>query len=220
MSKQPINWRTIKVKKSLIKPTPNNFKLKTQEGLARLDTSLERYGMAGSLILNKDLTLINGNSRWEKALKDKTIILMECSVPDRQLTPKEFTEFAAMFDFAVAGEVDLVRIKEELGTHDSFFKAWGIPIPTKALNKLAELEAKESVINPTQAKAKAGPKEIPTSRITLLFVKEEYEEYLKLAESLYSYFKVDNVTDLSLVVLRRIARELNGKAQLNGKSKR
>lgn len=218
MKSKPINWKTIRVLTSQIKPTPNNFKLKTEEGLARLETSLEKYGMAGSVILNKDLTLINGNSRWEKA-KAKGIKYLEGSVPDRMLTAKEFTEFAAMFDFAVAGEVDILRIKEELGTHDSFFEMWNIPIPTKALNKLAELEAKESVINPTQAKAKAGPKEIPTSRVTLLFLKDECDEYLNLAQSLYSYFKVDNVTDLSLLVLRRIYKELNGKGQINGKKK-
>lgn len=218
MKLKPINWKTIRVLTSQIKPTPNNFKLKTEEGLARLETSLERYGMAGSVILNKDLTLINGNSRWEKA-KTKGIKYLEGSIPDRMLTAKEFTEFAAMFDFAVAGEVDLVRIKEELGTTDSFFKAWNIPIPTKALNKLAELEAKEAVINPTQAKAKAGPKEIATSRITLLFVKEEYDEYLRIAEQLYAYFKTDNVTDLSLIALRHLHKLINGKAQINGKKK-
>jgi len=219
MKLKPIEWKTIRVRAKTIKPTPNNFKLKTQEGLARLDTSLERYGMAGSLILNKDLTLINGNSRWEKALKTN-VEWLECSVPDRMLTAKEFTEFAAMFDFAVAGEVDILRIKEELGTTDSFFKAWGLPVPSKtAISKLAELEAKEGVINPTQAKAKAGPKEIATSRITLLFLKDEYDEYLHLAESLYSHFKVDNVTDLSLAIIRRIAKELNVKSKLNGKKR-
>jgi hypothetical protein len=210
MKTKPINWKTTRIETRLIKPTPNNFKLKTAEGLSRLETSLERYGMAGSLILNKDLTLINGNSRWEKAQAQK-IKYLECSLPDRMLTVKEFTEFAAMFDFAVAGEVDLLRIKEELGTHDSFFKAWNIPIPTKALNKLAEMERNEAVINPTQAKAKAGPKEIATTRITLLLTKDEYDEYIRIAEGLYTQFKVDNVTDLSLAALRYVKNNINGK---------
>lgn len=202
-----IKWKSIEVEVSKIKPTPNNFKLKTEEGLSRFKHSVEKFGLAGTVILNADYTLIDGNTRVEKA-REKGMKKIYASMPDRMLRPKEFEEFAAMYDFARAGEVDVLRIKQELGTSDQFFKNWGMPIPEKALNKLAELEANEKIINPTaNRKIAEESKEIPTSRITLLFTKEEAEEYIKLAESLYSRFKVDNVTDLSIKVLRFIKKQ-------------
>lgn len=208
---KPITWKAISVEVAKIKPTPNNFKLKTEEGMFRFKQSIEKYGLAGTVILNLDYTLIDGNTRWEEA-KAKKKKYIDASIPNRKLTPKEFLEFSAMYDMARAGEVDVLRIKEELGTTDQFFKDWGFALPQKALNQLAELEKKEAVINPTAARAiKEEAKEIPTSRITLLFTKAEADEYIKLAEGLYAKFRVDNVTDLSLAVLRFLKKSLNGK---------
>jgi hypothetical protein len=202
-----ISWSNKLVEVSKIKPTPNNYKLKTEDGTARFNTSTEKFGLAGSVILNADFTLIDGNTRWEKAkeLKQKKIW---ASMPDRKLTPKEFVEFSAMYDMARAGEVDLFRIKEELGTTDAFFKTWGFELPKNALSKLAEMEKNEAVINPTREANKALEKEIATSRITLLFTPAEAAEFIKLAESLYSKFKVDNVTDLSLKVLKYVKKSI------------
>lgn len=201
-----IKWKTIQVEVSKIKPTPNNFKLKTEDGTARFNTSIAKYGLAGAVILNADYTLIDGNTRWEKAkeLKQKKI---DASMPDRKLTPKEFNEFSALYDLARAGEVDTLRIMEELGTTKDFFKTWGFELPEKALSKLAELEKNEKVVNPTSARTiPEAAKEIPTSRITLLFLEDEAREFISIAESLYSRFKVDNITDLSLKVLRHVKK--------------
>lgn len=201
-------WKSVLVDVSRIKPTPNNFKLKTEEGLMRFKNSVEKFGLAGTVILNADYTLIDGNTRVEKA-REKKIKRIYASMPNRLLKPKEFAEFSALYDFARAGEVDVLRIKEELGTTDAFFKEWGFELPKKALSKLAELEANEAVINPTASRhIDDKAKEIPTSRITLLFVKEEAEEYIRLAESLYTKLKADNVTDLSLKALRLLKKLL------------
>lgn len=193
-----ITWKVVRVPVSKIKPTPNNYKLKTEDGTARFNTSIKKYGLAGAVILNADFTLIDGNTRWEKAkeLKEKTI---DASMPSRKLTPKEFQEFSAMYDMARAGEVDVLRIKEELGTSKDFFKTWGFELPKTALNKLAELEANEAVVNPT-ASRKIAPeaREIPLRQVNLLFTAEEAEKFLNAAESIYQKFKVDNVTDLCM----------------------
>lgn len=202
---KPIKWKTVSVPVSKIKPTPNNFKLKTEDGTARFNTSVEKYGLAGAVILNADFTLIDGNNRWQKA-KEQGLKNIDASMPDRKLTPKEFTEFAAMYDMARAGEVDVLRIKQELGTTASFFKDWGFEMPKASLDKLAELEKNEAIINPMAKKSKEETKEVETSRITLIFTPEEAREYLQLAESLYAKFKVDNVTDLSLKALRFIKK--------------
>jgi hypothetical protein len=197
-----ITWKSIdKYPVAKIKPTPNNYKLKTEDGTKRLHHSIDKYGRAGQVILNLDGTLINGNSRVEKAKADGDKYI-SASVPNRMLTKKEFTEFSALFDAAVAGEVDMLRIKDELGTTAGFFKEWGFELPKQALNKLAELEANEAVVNPT-ANRKL-PKELQAldqRPISLLFSRDEAEQYITIAESLYKKYKVDNVTDLSMKLM-------------------
>ena len=201
-----VQWKAVEVAIDKIKPTPNNFKLKTEEGLSRFQTSVTAYGLAGSVILNADFTLIDGNTRVDKA-KEMGMKKVWASMPDRKLTPKEFTEFAAMYDMARAGEVDVLRIKEELGTTESFFKKWGFELPEVALKNLAELEKKEAVINPTSARTiTEAEKAIQTRPITLLFTVPEAAEYLELCEQLYAPLKVNNVTDATLAVTRIAAK--------------
>lgn len=208
---KPIKWKTIPVEVTKIKPTRNNYKLKTEDGTARFNNSIEKYGLAGAVILNLDMELIDGNTRWEKA-KEKKLKFIDASIPNRKLTPKEFNEFSAMYDMARAGEVDVLRIKQELGTSDDFFEQWGFPLPKLALEKLAELERNEAVVNPTAARPiSEKAKEIPTSRITLLFTKDEADEFLRIAEALHPKFKTDNVTDLALKVFQFVKKSLNKK---------
>lgn len=192
-----ITWKVIEVPISKIKPTPGNFKLKTEDGNARFKASVENYGLAGSVIINTDFTLIDGNSRLEKA-KEMGMKKIFASIPSRKLTAKEFTEFAAMYDMARAGEVDIKRIKEELGTTDAFFKKWGIEIPKVALAKLAEFEEQEK--NITANKKKETIKEAPTvtRQLTLVYTSEDADKLIALAESMYSKLKVDNLSDAVL----------------------
>jgi hypothetical protein len=205
--KKQIKWTVKEVLVSQVKPAPTNYKLKFDEGMKRFATSVESYGLAGAIILNTDYTLIDGHTRLEKA-KEMGLKKIAASMPDRKLTPKEFTEFLAMYDMARAGEVDMLRIKEELGTTESFFKKWGLELPETALSKLAELEKNEKVINPTSLRA--TPETVETARITLLFTPEEAEEYLRLSEKLYKHFKVDNVTDLALKVVKHLSKSIKG----------
>ncbi len=206
MKAKMIKWKAIEVEVSKIKPTPNNFKLKTEDGTARFKTSVESYGLAGTVILNSDFTLIDGNTRVDKA-KELGQKKIWASMPDRKLTLKEFTEFAAMYDMARAGEVDILRIKEELGTTDSFFKKWGMDVPEVALAKLAAMEEKEAVVNPTSKREIAeAAKEIPLRPITLLFTADEAKRYLEMAEAMYKRFKTDNVTDLAMKVMEYVKK--------------
>jgi len=204
-SKQ-IKWKAVEVLISKIKPTPNNFKLKTEEGLSRFKHSVESYGLAGVVILNTDYTLIDGNTRIEKAkeLGEKKVW---ASIPDRKLTPKEFTEFAAMYDFAKAGEVDIERIKDELGNTESFFKSWGMDIPMKAQQKLKEMENAKIEARPSLKKEEQF-KELNYKPLTLSFNVKDADEYLSIAESLYKHFKTDNLTDLSLLALKFVRKSI------------
>lgn len=197
-----IKWKNVEVLVSKIKPTPNNFKLKTEEGAARFKTSVDSYGLAGSVILNTDYTLIDGNTRWEQA-KEMGHKKIWASMPDRKLTAREFLEFSAMYDMARAGEVDLLRIKEEVGTTKTFFEKWGIAMPDAALDKLADMEKADKVVNPTTSrKIDDKAREVETRNVTLLFTVAESEEFIRLAESLYAKFKVDNITDLAMKLVK------------------
>jgi hypothetical protein len=200
-----IKWKTVSVELSKIKPTPNNFKLKTEDGTARFKESVKSYGLAGAVILNADFTLIDGNTRVQQA-KEMGLKKIDASMPDRKLTPKEFTEFAAMYDMARAGEVDILRIKDELGTSKDFFKKWGFDIPEKQLAQIGKLD--EAAITPKQKVEQFKKAEEESTRVTLLFNSKEAEEYIKLCEAMYKHFKVDNVTDLSLAALRSIKKQL------------
>jgi len=200
MKKSNIIWDCIKVSVPKIKPTPNNFKLFDEEGAAVFRNSLDSFGKAGSVIINKDYTLIDGNTRWKDAVENKEKFLW-ASIPSRLLTAKEFNVMSAIFDRARAGQVDTLRISEEWsnqkGNTKSFFKAWGIPMPEEVLKKLEDME--NGVITPD--KKKITEKEIhdvDVMPITLIFTPAEHKKYMEIAESLYKRFKVDNVTDLTM----------------------
>ncbi|SRR5258706_1696787 len=208
MKKPKFTWKVIRIPISKIKPTPNNFKLKTDEGQSMFNTSVDKFGRAGAVIVNAknpdgSYYLINGNTNIDKA-KELKETYVDASVPNRKLTPKEFEEFAAMFDAIRAGEVDIFRIKEELGTTSDFYKRWGWTSPEKVLKNLAELEKVEIKGRPN------GKKEIKSEAITrpltLLFRAEENEEFIQIGESLYARFKVDNITDLALKIMRYVKK--------------
>lgn len=203
MAKQPITWKTNdKYPIKNVKPTPNNYKLKTEEGEGMLGTSMKDYGLAGSIVINLDGTLINGNSRWKKEL-DRGAKYISASYPSRMLSPKEFKEFAAIFDHAVAGTVDTKRMVDEMGSHKDFLKKFGIEVTKTALNKLAELEKVDTVKNPTQNR-KIDPKlqQLETRQLTLVYSNEEAEDVIELAEGLYDKLKVDNLSDLVYKLLK------------------
>lgn len=192
-----ITWDCIKVLVVKIKPTPNNYKLFDEEGAAVFRNSLDTFGKAGSVILNKDFTLVDGNSRWKDAIDNKEKYLW-ASMPSRQLTLKEFKTMSAIFDRARAGTVDTQRIGEELGDTKSFFKQWGIPMPNEVVTKLQELDS--AAITPDKKKLKEV-EESNVMPVSLIFNAEQNKKFMDKAKSLYSQFKVDNITDLVYKVI-------------------
>jgi len=139
-----ISWKPVLVEVKKIKATPNNYKIKTDLGKARLNESLSKFGLAGTVVVNTDLVLIDGNSRLVEE-KEKGSKKIWCSMPNRKLTPKEFKEMSAMFDFAKAGEVDTERITKELGTSKDFFEAWGLDMPVELKGRLEKLGANQKI---------------------------------------------------------------------------
>lgn len=135
-----ITWYAKEVNTASIDPTPINYKIKTELGLARFRASVKSFGRAGTVVCNPSdkpgrYNLIDGNTRWEDAVANKERRIW-VSLPSRKLSPKEFKEMSAMFDFAKAGEVDMDRIKGDIGSHKDFYDKYGLEVPLALLDTM------------------------------------------------------------------------------------
>ena len=202
--KLKIKWSTKQVSVDNIKPTPNNYKIKTDLGLQRLQHSLNSYGLAGTVICNTDLTLIDGNSRLEQAklAGEKKIWV---SLPDRKLSPKEFQEMSAMYDVAKAGEVDMERIEKELGTTKQFYDNWmGGNVPMHLLDKMGGKASKAvELLYPEEGDKTSLP--VSDIKMVQLFFSDKQEKEFRILEAkLAKKFKTENTTDTVLKAFKSI----------------
>ena len=196
--KNAITWSSKLVEVSKIKPTEKNYKIKTALGKARLQESLKSFGLAGNVVLNTDLMLIDGNSRLAEAIENKEKKIW-ASLPSRKLSPAEFREMSAMFDFAKAGEVDVERIKQDLGTSSAFISKYKMEVPEDVLAKLGKFA-------PTTVKTLAAAKklEAPTSTtiaVTLIFSMADHAAFRKIEERLQKKY---NTADTGATILKAL----------------
>jgi hypothetical protein len=203
-------WTPHQVEVSKIKPTPNNFKIKTELGNALFSTSLSKYGIARAPLINvdvkannwtNDMVLIDGNSLVEKAkkLKRKTIWVL---VPNKKLTPAQFKEMNATFDYARAGHVDTERMDKELGSVEDFRQAWGRDLPMEAVEGLGKKANLDSLEFP--GKKKKDTKSVsPTSTSTqasfkvvnLFLTNAQVSKWDSAVEKIMRKYKIENITD-------------------------
>ena len=201
-----ISWSTKLVDVKLIKGTPNNYKIKTELGKERLQASLKSFGLAGTVICNTDLTLIDGNSRLEQAIErgEKKIWV---SLPSRKLTPAEFREFSAMYDFAKAGEVDTERIEKELGTSEAFFNKYKMTVPMHLLDKLGANAPIEELAYPEKKDGSKSAPEVSDIKMVQLFFSEKQEaEFRAIEAKLMAKFKTSNTTDTVLKAYKQLMK--------------
>lgn len=198
-----LTWESRQVEVSAIDPTPKNYKIRTDVGRERLRESLKQFGMAGNTVVNyhpakkKRYVLIDGNSRLEEA-RDKKVKRMWVSVPNRPLTSKEFKLMSAMFDFAKAGEVDVDRIKGELGSSKQFFDVWKMEIPMGAIDKIGK---RGKVVPPSSGKKTKGADTVGTSNVvmrSLFFSQVQANKFDKRVEQLKAKWKMKNITEVVL----------------------
>lgn len=201
-----ITWSPKLVDIKNIKPTPNNYKIKTDLGKERLQQSLKMFGLAGTVVCNTDLSLIDGNSRVEEA-KERGEKKIWVSMPNRKLTPKEYQEMAAMYDFAKAGEVDMERIEKELGTKEEFFKKWALEVPMHLLEGMGK--GAPVVAGKGKKTEVIDEAPLPVSDIKLVqlfFSAKQAVEFRKWEEKLLKKFKVDNTTDCVYQAFKHLAK--------------
>ncbi|HUS02941.1 MAG TPA: ParB N-terminal domain-containing protein [Chitinophagaceae bacterium] len=134
--KSKITWQPQKVKVSDLKENPNNPKISSEVGKKRLQLSLSKFGLAGTIVVNKDLSVIDGHSR-KRELENEGIKEVWVSVPSKQLTEKEYKEFNAIHDLAKAGEPDMIMTEEILG--EEIMEEYGFEKKDKKAIKEVEL---------------------------------------------------------------------------------
>ena len=225
-----IKWGPKEISISEIAYTPNNYKIKTDLGSERLDTTLSKFGMAGTAIVNpfspadmkklgvadikgKKYVLIDGNSRVAKAIEngDKKIWV---SIPNKPFNIKDFTEFSAMFDFAKAGEVDIDRILGDLGKTEQFYAAYGLEPDMMA--KVEQMGAKANIAKELEyadeGDGKAGPgkkngkvpEQSDIRMVQLFFSEKQEEQFRKWEDKGLKIFKVENTTDFVCAALKSL----------------
>lgn len=109
-----ITWEPRKVRLDQLKENPQNPKLLNEKGKNRLQKLLAKFGLAGTLIANTDMTIIDGHKR-RRELMDEGIEEAFVSFPSRKLTEKEYKELNALFDTAKAGDPDTMMMEDILG---------------------------------------------------------------------------------------------------------
>lgn len=206
--KTRILWKTHVVNVKDIKPTPNNYKIKTALGKERLKHTLKTYGLAGAVICNwggrvgdtKNIILVDGNSRVEEELAAGTKTI-EASLPDRVLTPSQYKEFSAMIDFAKAGEVDMDRIEKELGTTKGFFESYRLEPPAELLSKLGANAPKGP--KPTIQTEEKIVVETDERSVTLFYTAKQEAEFRKIERQLKVKFRTMNTSDTVLRAFKK-----------------
>lgn len=205
-----IKWVSKKVLVSLIDPTPKNYKIRTELGMERLQASLASFGMAGNMVCNPEKVkgvvrykLIDGNSRREEAIRQKEKQVW-ISIPSRPLTPKEFVEMSAMFDFAKAGDVDMDMINSDLGSSKDFLEKYKLNVPAHLLDKMGSKAVAPGLEYPEEGGEDAKLESSDIKMVQLFFTAKQEKEFRVMQEKFYKKFKVNNVTDMVFKALKSI----------------
>lgn len=90
---QHITWTTEARSLSQLQPAKYNPRRLTKRQADDLFNSLDRFSLADPLVINRDNTIIGGHQRYMILLqKHGPAFLVDCRVPDRQLTDHEERE--------------------------------------------------------------------------------------------------------------------------------
>lgn len=211
---QKIKWSPKEINLVDTSPTPNNYKIKTDLGKERLSMSMALFGNASTVIVNAKekgkYPIIDGNSRCEeeKELGTKKIWVM---VPNRKLSPKEYKEMSAMFDYAKAGEVDIDRIRQDLGTSKQWYEKWKDEMPLHMLDKVKGLGKNASPLPKASMEYPDVPDAVSTGEMTvmvnLFFTAKQEEQFRKMEEKLAKKWKkTESTTDRVFEAFKQLTK--------------
>ena len=100
-----ISWSLVKKNISELKPYEFNPREITEKGLKDLRKSIDKFGLAEPIIVNKDNIIIGGHARYF-VLKEKGIKVVECYEPNRLLNENEYKELNIRLNKNIAGKFD------------------------------------------------------------------------------------------------------------------
>lgn len=120
-----IKWTVESRKLSELKAYEKNPRRITEKGLNDLIKSLELFGLAEPIVINRDDTIIGGHARVQglKRINKGRVPKVDVYVPDRLLDDKEVQELCVRLNKNVAGQFDFDMLANEYDARD--LVAWG-----------------------------------------------------------------------------------------------
>ena len=100
----PLKWILKNIATKDLKEYPKNPRSLTKKGLEHLEESIKKFGVAEPLVLNTDLTICGGHGR-KKVLEKLNIDFVDCYVPEKPLSKKQFEELNIRLNKNIAGVV-------------------------------------------------------------------------------------------------------------------
>ena len=136
-----IIWKLEKRTVKELKEWQKNPRRLLKKGLEDLTKSIEKFGVAEPIIINKDNVICGGHGR-KKVLENLKIKEVDCYVPNRKLTPKEFEELNVRLNKNIAGEFDFDILANEFEVEELI--DWGFePFEFGIEEEIEEIENKE-----------------------------------------------------------------------------
>lgn len=139
--KSKLKWKAAQKKLSELKPFEKNPRRMTEKGMADLNKSLDKFGLADPIIINTDGEIIGGHARYF-ALKEKNHTeSINVIIPDRKLTEDEVKELNVRLNKNIAGEweFDILANEFELDMLlDSGFVMGELGMGIDKINELEE----------------------------------------------------------------------------------
>jgi DNA modification methylase len=130
-----IKWHIETRKLADLKEFEGNPRIFQDKGMADLNTSIDKFGLAEPIVINTDGLIIGGHARY-KTLKDQGETEADCNVPDRTLTHDECRELNIRLNANIAGVFDWEAIIADWPEAPD----WGLDIPEFALPKAEAVE--------------------------------------------------------------------------------
>jgi len=115
-----IKWTVESRKLSELKAYEKNPRKITEKGLNDLIKSLELFGLAEPIVINRDDTIIGGHARVQglKRIHKGKALKIDVYVPDRLLDEKEVAELCIRLNKNVAGIFDFDMLANEFDPRD------------------------------------------------------------------------------------------------------
>jgi len=107
-----MKWRLKNIAVKDLKENPKNPRLLTEKGLNDLEKSIKKFGVAEPLVVNTDLEICGGHGR-KKILERLNIETVDCYLPEKKLTKKEFDELGIRLNRNIAGSFDFDILANE-----------------------------------------------------------------------------------------------------------